>query len=125
MYPNSSKVEEYIFCMKLCTFIFISIQIYYNGADLGVPVFACNYDISQIIACSPPLRYGPMRWVSKRPNKYIPILNILGIFNPNCWIFVLISIFCLIVFLLVAAKVATLYGAQPSDWEDIALVPFR
>ena len=66
-----------------------------------------------------------MHWVSKKPERIIPILNILGIFDHECKILVIISIFSLCVFLHVAAKVATLYGAHPSELEDIAMVPFR
>ena len=100
-------------------------QVYGGGADLGVPVYTSSYDMGKVVGSSHPIRYSQMRWVSKKPERIIPILNILGIFNPDCWILVIISIFCLSVFLHVAAKVATLYGARPSELEDIAFVPIR
>ena len=48
----------------------------------------------------------------------------LGCYNPDCWIFVIVSIVIVCIYLLVAAKVAPLYGAS-LEYEDVALVPFR
>ena len=100
-------------------------QVYNGGADLGVPGYTCNHDLSQVITCSQSLSYAPMRWLSAPPRSIIPILNLLGIYNPDCWILILISIVSVSIFLLIADKVAKHYVAEPSDFEDLAIIPFR
>ena len=100
-------------------------QVGYNQADLGVSGFACNYERIKVVECSHSLNYGSYHWVTKAPNKIIPILNLLGIYNPDCWILIIISIVSVSAFLLIAAKVATHYVDGPSDFEYLAIIPFR
>ena len=100
-------------------------QVGYNQADLGVHGFACNYERSKVVECSHSISYGLDHWVTKSPNKIIPILNLLGIYNPDCWILIIISIVSVSMFLIIADKVAKHYIAEPSDFEYLAIIPFR
>ena len=101
-------------------------QVGYNQADLGVHGFSCTHERSTVVECSHGLGQSfPLHWVTKAPNKIIPILNLLGIYNPDCWILIIISIVSVSIFLLVANKVATHYIDEPSDSEYLAIIPFR
>ena len=100
-------------------------QIERNYGDLGVPLYICNSDTSSRVDCSHAEFYGPMHFLSKAPTRVLPIFTLFGIFNLDCWVLVIISIISICIFLQVAAKLATNYGAGASGLEDIILVPFR
>ena len=100
-------------------------QVGENEADLGVPSLACTQARNKVAECSHPARFSPLHWVSKAPDRISPIFTLLGIYNPDCWILILISIGSVTTFLLIAAKVAPNYGGRTEKYDDVVLVPFR
>ena len=77
------------------------------------------------IQSSHAVHYSFAHWISRAPHQLLPWYNIVRIYNGDCWAMILISMFSVSVFLVVAAKLGTHYGVGTDDWVDVALVPFR
>jgi hypothetical protein len=81
--------------------------------------------MNKVIDCSPGTLYGPYHWVSRAPRPILPITNLLRIYNPDCWILIIISMVTVFVFLKVAARLGSYYGVGFPEQTYIVLFPFR
>ena len=94
-----------------------------NEADLAVTALMCQ-DVKWF-DCSQPTFWTRFSWVTRLPRPLPPATNLLRIYNNDCWCLIFLSMFCVSVFLVVAAKLGTEYGVGSDKYLDVALVPFR
>ena len=108
----------------VCLYLTVFIQVQNNEADLGVPSFGCSHARSTVIICSAPTLHTYKNWYSKAPGPMSPATNLLRIFTPDVWLFILLSIQLFCGFLYFAATIGNSIGINTTSYEDF-LVPLR
>ena len=91
---------------------------------MGVAHIICSHDRSTVVACSVWTVHYYDRWITKAPGTLSQATNLLRIFTPDVWLYILLSTALFSGFLLLAAKIGSYYGVITMSYYDF-LVPFR
>ena len=103
---------------------FLCPQVAKNEADLGVGPFACTHARSTMVDCSHALKHSFLHWFTRPPRPLPPATNILRIYSAACWFMIFITIVCVSVFLVLAAKMGSYYDVTNENYQHF-LIPYR
>ena len=68
------------FCFYLKNYL----QVQNNVVEFGVESFGCSHARSTVVACSVPIEYTHLRWISKAPDTIPPATSLIRIFTFDC-----------------------------------------
>ena len=95
-----------------------------NSADLGVTAFGCSVERASVTLCSHSVDSFFDYWNTAAPSPLPPATNIILIFSPMVWGFILLSVVAFSTYMIVAARLGTHFGIVNTTYEDF-IVPFR
>ena len=90
-------------------------------AELLLPMATCDHADIQV-SCSQPLKFQPLRWISKYPQPTSKLWNIRDLFTPGGWAMLVLTFCIMIGFFRITKMLFPLHSPMSLAREELPLV---